>query len=182
MISTKALSKSATFSGLLVLLLTCVACSDRSPNNPNSGYGSAPNTTSSPQIASSPSTSPAASAIATVAQNHWSAIAQGDLTQVMSQYAESPTLQWVGGPLAGTYQGKDKIQAVWQKFIKAQAPLKTAITNVKNTTGAQGTNSVKALVTFSNAKTKIPVEYTLVYKSVAGKDRITEETWKIVKP
>lgn len=86
----------------------------------------------------------------------------------MSQYSESPTLQWVGGPLAGKYQGKDKIQAVWQKFIKAQAPMETAITNVKSTTPLQGTETVKALITFSNVKTKIPVDYTLVYKSVSG--------------
>lgn len=96
--------------------------------------------------------------------------------------SESPTLHWIGEPIAGEYQGKDKIQAVWQKFIKAQAPLKTAIANVKTTTGEQGTETVKALVTFSNAKTKIPVEYTLVYKPVSGNLKIAEETWKIVKP
>jgi hypothetical protein len=179
MISTKALSKSAIFPVLFVLVLTLsVACSNQSPNNADSGYGSAPSTTSSPTIASSPTNSPTASATTTLAQNHWSAIAQGDLTKVMSQYSESPTLQWVGGPLAGKYQGKDKIQAVWQKFIKAQAPMETAITNVKSTTP----ETVKALITFSNAKAKIPVDYTLVYKSVSGSYQITEETWKIVKP
>lgn len=162
---------------LVIVLSYSVACSNQSPNNADSGYGSAPSTTISPTSASSPSSSPTASTTTTLAQSHWSVIAQGDLTKVMSQYAESPTLQWVGGLLAGKYQGKDKIQAVWQKFIKAQAPLQTAITNVKSTTP----ETVKALVTFSNAKTKIPVDYTLVYKSVSGNYQITEETWKILK-
>lgn len=183
MIYTKALSKSAIFPALFVLvLILSTACSNKSPDNADSGYGSAPSTTSSPTIASSLSPSPTVSATTTLAQSHWSAIAQGDLTKVMSQYGESPTLHWIGGPLAGEYQGKDKIQAVWQKFIKTQAPLKTAITNVTSTTGEQGTETVKGLITFSNAKAKIPVEYTLVYKPVSGNYQITEETWKIVKP
>ncbi|MEH2266608.1 nuclear transport factor 2 family protein [Nostoc sp.] len=182
MISTQALSKSAVFSVLLVLVLSLsVACSNQSASDANSGYGSAPSTTSSPIKLSSVSESPTANTT-TLAQSHWSAIAQGDLTKVISQYSESPTLQWIGGPLAGQYQGKDKIQAVWQKFIKAQAPLQTTITNVKSTTGQQGTEIVKALVTFNNGKNKIPVDYTLVYKSVSGNYQITEETWKIVKP
>jgi ketosteroid isomerase-like protein len=179
MISTKDLSKLAIFPVLFVLVLTLsVACSNKSPNNADSGYSSDKSTTSSPTSASSTS----ANTVTTLAQNHWSAIAQGDLKKVMSQYADSPTLQWVGGPLAGEYQGKEKIQTVWQKFIKTQAPLETAITNVKSTTGEQGTETVKALITFSNAKTKIPVDYTLVYQSVSGNYQITEETWKIVKP
>ncbi|MEH2409988.1 hypothetical protein [Nostoc sp.] len=178
MIYTQALSKCAVFPVLLVLVLSSsVASSNQSPNNADSGYSSAPSTTSSPTIVSSPTNSPTASTT-TLPQSHWSAIAQGDLTKVMSQYAESPTLQWVGGPLAGKYQGKDKIQPVWQKFIKAQAPLETAITNVKSTIP----ETVKALVSFSNAKTKIPVDYTLVYKSVSGNYQITQEIWKIVKP
>jgi hypothetical protein len=183
MISTQALSKSAIFPVLLMLVLTfSVACSNQSASDANSGYGSAPSTTSSPTKPSSVSESSTASTPTTLAQSHWSAIAQGDLTLVMSQYSESPTLHWIGGPLAGEYQGKDKIQAVWQKFIKAQAPLQTTITNVKTTPGDGETRTVKALVTFNNGKNKIPVDYTLVYKSVSGNYQITEETWKIVKP
>lgn len=179
MISIKALSKSAIFPALFVLVLTLsVACSDKSSNNTDSGYGSPSSTTSSPTSA----TNTSANTVTTLAQNHWSAIAQGNLTKVMSQYADSPSLQWVGGPLAGEYQGKEKIQAVWQKFIKTQAPLETAITNVKSTTKEQGTETVNALITFSNAKTKIPVDYTLVYQSVSGNYHITQEVWKIVKP
>lgn len=60
--------------------------------------------------------------------------------------------------------------------------IQTAITNVKSTTGEQGTETVKALVTFNNGKAKIPVDYTLVYKSVSGKYQIALITWKIVKP
>ncbi|MEH2392568.1 MAG: hypothetical protein V7K21_13245 [Nostoc sp.] len=51
---------------MLVLTLS-VACSNQSPNNADFGYGSAPSTTSSPTIASSPTNSPTT----TLAQSHW---------------------------------------------------------------------------------------------------------------
>ena len=76
MIFTQALSKSAVFPVLLVLVLSSsVACSNQSPNNTDSGYGSTPSTTSSPTIASSPTNSPTVSTTTTLAQSHWSAIA-----------------------------------------------------------------------------------------------------------
>jgi len=182
MITNKALVRSTISSGLLVLVLTLsVACANTSPSKTNSGYGAAPSSPSSPTSASSTATAPLTKA-GTLAQEHWSAIANGNLTQVMSQYSESPSLQWMGGPLAGEYQGKEKIQGVWQKFIKTQAPLKTTIAEVKSTPGAQGAETTTALITFSNAKTQIPVDYTLVYKPISGSNQITKEIWKIVKP
>ncbi|MER3435759.1 MAG: hypothetical protein C4288_20830 [Leptolyngbya sp. ERB_1_1] len=181
MITNKALLRSILSSGLLVFVLTLsVACANTSPGQTESGYGTAPGSPSSPTV-SSTTTAPLTKA-GTLAQDHWSAIAKGDLTQVMSQYSESPSLQWIGGPLAGEYQGKEKIQGVWQKFIKTQAPLKTTIAQVKSTSGEQGAETITALITFSNAKTQIPVDYTLVYKPISGSDQITKETWKIVKP
>jgi hypothetical protein len=182
MITDKALVRSTISSGLLVLVLTLsVACANISPGKADAGYGAAPSPISSPASVSPTATAPLTKA-GTLAQNHWSAIAKGNLTQVMSQYSESPSLQWIGGPLAGEYQGKENIQGVWQKFIKTQAPLKTAIAEVKSTPGAQGVETMTALVTFSNAKATIPVDYTLVYKPASGDDQITKEIWKIVKP
>jgi hypothetical protein len=56
------------------------------------------------------------------------------------------------------------------------------ISNVKITPKERGTEIVKALVIFESGKTKIPVDYTLVYKYTSGDYKIAEETWKIVKP
>jgi hypothetical protein len=183
MISTQTLSKVTILPVLLILVLTLgVACSNQSASDADSIYGSAASTTTSPTSASSISKSSTTSRVTSLAESHWSAIARGDLAKVMSQYGESPTLHWIGGPLAGEYQGKEKIQVVWQKFIKAQAPLKTVISNVKITPKERGTEIVKALVIFESGKTKIPVDYTLVYKSTSGDYKIAEETWKIVKP
>jgi hypothetical protein len=69
-------------------------------------------------------------------------------------------------------------------MISTQALSKSAVfpvLNVKSTLGDQETETVKALVTFNNGKNKIPVDCTLVYKSVSGNYQITEETWKIVQ-
>ena len=35
-------------------------------------------------------------------------------------------LHWIGGPLDGTYTGAANISGVWEKFTKAQGPLKVS--------------------------------------------------------
>ncbi len=171
-------SRSTIVASLLVLVLTLsTACANSLAGNANSGYSSTPSTAASPTIASSSDSN--GNAVTALAQARWKAIAQGDLATVMSQYGDAPKLNWIGGPLNGEYQGKEKIQAVWGKFIKAQAPLKVQITNLRENADVRGTKTVNAAVTFSNAKTKIPVDYTLIYKPVADRYQVVEETWKI---
>jgi hypothetical protein len=55
------------------------------------------------------------------ANAHFDAVAAGDLEALMRDYAEDAYMDWVGGPLDGRYRGKAAINAVWQKFIAANA-------------------------------------------------------------
>ena len=52
------------------------------------------------------------------ARTHFAAIGSGDTQVLMRGYAENAQLNWVGGPLDGTYTGKASIQTVWEKFGK----------------------------------------------------------------
>jgi hypothetical protein len=44
------------------------------------------------------------------AKAHFNAIAAGDVGAIMQQYGPQPILEWVGGPLDGTYIGIDKVR------------------------------------------------------------------------
>ena len=57
------------------------------------------------------------------AQQHFNAIASGDVAQVMRGYSDHAQFNWVGGPLDGTYAGTEAIRGVWDKFTKGQGPL-----------------------------------------------------------
>ena len=57
------------------------------------------------------------------AQQRFNSIASGDVNSVLTQYQDSATLQWLGGPLDGTYTGRDSLTMVWSKFSKAQGPM-----------------------------------------------------------
>mgnify|MGYP000505854240 CR=1 FL=1 len=57
------------------------------------------------------------------ARTHFQAIASGDTQIVMRAYADQAQLNWVGGPLDGTYATTDAIRGTWEKFGKAVGPL-----------------------------------------------------------
>ncbi|CAG9180872.1 nuclear transport factor 2 family protein [Cupriavidus pinatubonensis] len=64
------------------------------------------------------------------AKLHFQTIASGDVAALMHGYADSAQFNWVAGPLDGTYAGADAIRGVWEKFTKAQGPLKVAVDKV----------------------------------------------------
>ncbi len=108
--SIKALLRSVPFSALLLLALTLSLTGlNQLPGNADSGYSYARDRVKNTTPISNISVSLNASLANTLAQAHWSAIADGDLTKVMSQYGESPILHWIGRPLAGEYQGKESL-------------------------------------------------------------------------
>ena len=49
--------------------------------------------------------------------SHWNNIAIENNTTVMEQYLPNATLNWVGGPLNGTYHGNAAINETWNKFF-----------------------------------------------------------------
>lgn len=110
---------------------------------------------------------------AEAAQTHFKAIATGDLSIVMRGYAANPQLNWVGGPLDGTYTGTDTIRATWEKFGKAVGPLKVGVTNLEESANPKGT-TVSANVIFEG-QMPIKVRYVLTYRD----DKLVSETWQI---
>jgi hypothetical protein len=106
------------------------------------------------------------------ANEHFKAIAAGDVDAVMAKYGASPVLQWVGGPLDGAYAG-DAIKDVWTKFTKAQGKLELKVSDVVEHSNPKGT-TVTANVQFTG-KAPIKVYYVLVYRD----GKLVNETWQI---
>lgn len=107
------------------------------------------------------------------AQTHFSAIGTGDLSIVMRGYGANPQLNWIGGPLDGTYMGADHIRAAWEKFGKASGPLKVSVANLEESANPKGA-TVSANVLFEG-KQPIKVRYVLTYRD----GMLVNETWQI---
>lgn len=107
------------------------------------------------------------------ARTHFQAIAAGDTQIVMRAYADQAQLNWVGGPLDGTYATTDAIRATWDKFGKAVGPLKLTIGQVEESANPKGA-TVSANVVFEG-KTPIKVRYVLTFRD----SKIVSETWQI---
>lgn len=105
---------------------------------------------------------------------HFQAISKGDVAQLMGDYADNAQLNWVGGPLDGTYRGTSDIRSVWDKFSKAQGPLKLSMDTLQESANPKGA-TVIANVQFTG-KQPINVRYVLTYR----KGKIASETWQIV--
>jgi hypothetical protein len=106
------------------------------------------------------------------ANAHFKAIAAGNVDQIMQDYADNPSLQWVGGPLNGAYAGNDKIKEVWSKFSK-NAPLEVSVSKVEESTNPGG-STVTANLEFKG-KATIKVRYVLVYRD----GKVVNEVWQI---
>ena len=107
------------------------------------------------------------------ARTHFQAIASGDTQIVMRAYADQAQLNWVGGPLDGTYTTADAIRATWDKFGKAAGPLKLSIGQIEESANPKGA-TVSANVVFEG-KMPIKVRYVLTYRE----GKIVNETWQI---
>ena len=107
------------------------------------------------------------------AQTHFRAIAGGQVENLLSQYADSATLEWVGGPLDGRYAGKVALSEVWGKFAKAQGELTVKVSGVQESANPKGA-TVTANVVFSG-KNDIKVRYVLTCRD----GKIVNEVWQI---
>ncbi len=107
------------------------------------------------------------------AQAHFKAIASGNVEEIMSTYGDGASLQWVGGPLNGTYTSADKIKEVWMKFAKNNAPAELMVSKVEESANPAG-GTVTANVMFK-AKNEIKVRYALVYRD----GKLVNEVWQI---
>ncbi len=114
-----------------------------------------------------------AATMAPDAQNHFKAIASGNVTMIMSQYAPNATLHWIGGPLDGSYAGTKAIQSAWTKFSGANSKLTEKVDDIMVATNPDGM-TVTANVDFKGSSS-IPVRYVLTYR----KGKIVDEIWQI---
>ncbi|MBU0783760.1 MAG: nuclear transport factor 2 family protein [Gammaproteobacteria bacterium] len=110
---------------------------------------------------------------ADAAQTHFAAIGAGDIPIIMRGYADNAQLNWVGGPLDGTYVSQDTIRGTWEKFGKAVGPLKVTINNLEESVNPKGA-TVLANVQFEG-KMPIKVRYVLTYRD----GKLVSETWQI---
>ncbi|MGC8608622.1 MAG: hypothetical protein ACP5UV_01990, partial [Thermoplasmata archaeon] len=56
-------------------------------------------------------------AVLGAAFEHWNNIAIENTSLVAPQYLDNATLQWIGGPLSGTYTGLSSINTTWNRFF-----------------------------------------------------------------
>lgn len=107
------------------------------------------------------------------AQRHFQAVASGKVDDIMAAYADKAHVEWVGGPLNGTYTGADAIRGVWTKFAKANAPLEAKVAKLEESANPAGT-TITANVEFKGKNT-IKVRYVLTYRD----GKLVSETWQI---
>ena len=107
------------------------------------------------------------------AQVHFAAVGANDIAVLMRGYADNAQLNWIGGPLDGTYSGSDAIQGTWVKFGKAVGPLKVTFNNLEESANPKG-STVSANVQFEG-KMPIKVRYVLTYRD----GKLVNETWQI---
>lgn len=107
------------------------------------------------------------------ARQHLQAIASGDVAKLSRDYAEQAQLNWVGGPLDGTYAGAEAIRGVWDKFTKSQGALKLTVADLQESANPKG-STVSANVLFEG-KQPLKVRHVLVYRD----GKLVSETWQI---
>ena len=107
------------------------------------------------------------------ANGHFRAIGAGEVSAIAIDYAENAQLTWLGGPLDGTYTGTTNIRGIWEKFTKAQGPLKVTVDKLDESVNPKGA-TVTANVQFEG-KQPIKVRYVLTYRE----GKLVNETWQI---
>jgi hypothetical protein len=107
------------------------------------------------------------------ARAHFQAVASGDLSTVMSAYADDARLEWIGGPLDGSYGTSETIRGAWRKFTGSQGPLKLTVDRLEESANPKG-STVSANVQF-DGKASIKVRYILTYRN----GKVVSETWQI---
>lgn len=107
------------------------------------------------------------------ARAHFSAIAAGDMGKIMEGYGDKVNLQWIGGPLDGSYSGADTVKEVWGKFTRANGPLEVNASKMEESANPKGA-TVSANVVFTG-KSTIKVRYVLVYRD----GKLADEIWQI---
>ena len=107
------------------------------------------------------------------AKVHFNSIATADIDKVMGQYRSDAQLNWIGGPLDGSYNNEQALRTVWTKFTGVLGSMSVDVKDIKESHNPKG-STITADVLFKGKKT-IPVHYVLVYRD----DKIQSEIWQI---
>lgn len=107
------------------------------------------------------------------AREHFNSIGSGDVGTLMAGYTSGAVLNWIGGPLDGSYASPDAIRSLWEKFSKAQGTLKVSVDKLEESANPKG-STITANVKFEG-KAPISVRYVLVYRD----GKIVSETWQV---
>jgi len=110
---------------------------------------------------------------ADAAQRRIAAISAGDVGALTAGYADSATLEWVGGPLDGSYRGPVAIGSVWTRFAQAQGPLQASVGTIVESANPRG-QTVAVNVVFSG-RAMVKVRYVVVLRE----GRVVNEVWQI---
>ncbi|AFZ70040.1 hypothetical protein Calag_0259 [Caldisphaera lagunensis DSM 15908] len=123
-----------------------------------------------------------------LAMSHWNDIAIENASLVIQEYAPNAVLHWIGGPLAGTYNGVSQITNVWNKFFNTYETvywytiIPPSVTQINSTT-----YQVTGYAQFFVAPTSDPlnllvlnVTEMLTYQYINGQYMLTNEVWKVM--
>ena len=110
---------------------------------------------------------------ADLAKTRIDTIAKGDVAAILSGYAGSATLHWVGGPLDGTYASPDRLKEVWTKFATAQGLQTVGLAAVSEAANPKGA-TVAADMTLTG-KATVKVRYVMVYRD----GKVVDEIWQV---
>ena len=120
------------------------------------------------------------------AYNHWNYISDRDISSLMSQYTTNATLDWIGGPLNGTYSGTSSIEGVWQKFFSDWSSIWFLSQGQPSVTVTGNVSSVSAKIQFTASPAASPqqvnylnISYTLHYIEQSSAWHIYAEEWMI---
>lgn len=117
---------------------------------------------------------PGPDAARVLAAQRLGAIARGDLDAVLQGYGEEATLHWVGGPLDGTYQGREQIAAVWRRFAAAQGPMRATLGIVAEGANPRGATVITP-VALAGERAALKVRHVVVVRG----GRVVNETWQV---
>ena len=118
--------------------------------------------------------------------SHWDYIAIENSSLLSMQYASNATLNWIGGPLSGTYSGVDNITDVWNKFFGLWSAVWFYTPSPPSVTVSGNSANVSSEVQFVLTSFKTPLEvdylnitYYLNFYLMGSQWLITHEVWHI---
>lgn len=125
--------------------------------------------------AASPTAAPPPAGVATaMAAQRLQAIGRGDVQSIVQGYGPNAALNWVGGPLDGTYQGTEQLAGVWQRFATAQGPMRLTLGTAVAGANPRGATVITP-VAFIGERGTVKVRHVLVVRD----GRVVNETWQV---